>query len=88
MHPILLFIWYRSGKNSKSFPFQAKKLNDLQQDLLKIVAGVANDGANFNETAVAHDWTDETAATYIVNKLGAYFPNAPITMEEVTGQKN
>jgi phospholipase C len=76
------------GKNSKSLPFQAKKLNDLQQDLLKIVAGVANDGANFNETAVAHDWTDETAATYIVNKLGAYFPNAPITVEEVTGQKN
>lgn len=57
--------------------YTPQKLNDLQQDLLLIVAGVANDGA-FNETAVRREWTDAQAVDYIRRQLGGYFPNAPL----------
>ncbi len=59
----------------------AKKLNDLQQDLLQIVAGVANDISGFNETDVRLHWTDAQAEKYIREKLGDYFPNAPLASD-------
>lgn len=74
---------FAQAKGGKDWTYQPSKLNDLQQDLLLIVAGVSQD-THFNETQVRQEWTDAHAARYIVDRLGAFFPEAPITVEEIS----
>lgn len=79
----LYFCFNFVAKGGKDWTYQPSKLNDLQQDLLLIVAGVSQD-THFNETQVRQEWTDAHAARYIVDRLGAFFPEAPITVEEIS----
>lgn len=74
--PLTLPTPYDVAQRPKGYEYSPRPLNDLQEDLLPIVAGATGDSSFLPEKTKG--WTDADAVAYIKERFRNYFPSVEL----------